>query len=43
MLSLPELTAPLRDDYNIIAKKYQLLLYYGDALYDGESYKRAEV
>ena len=43
MLSLPEFTPPLKDEFQVIAKKYQLMVYYGHALYNDECYKRAEV
>ena len=43
MLSLPEFTPPLKDDFQVIAKKYQLLVFYGLALYHDECYKRAQV
>ena len=43
MLSLPEFIPPLKEDFQVVAKKYQLFVYYGDSLYDDECYKRAEV
>lgn len=42
MLSLPEFVAPMKDENNI-AKKYQLMVYYADSLFEEELYKRAEV
>ena len=42
MLSSSELTDPT-EDLNILSKKYQLMVYYADSLFDDACYKRAEV
>jgi len=42
MLSSSEFT-DVTEDCNILSKKYQLMVYYADSLFDDDCYKRAEV
>jgi len=42
MLALSEYTNPEKASLQIVVNKYQMLIYYGHALYEDEQYKRAE-
>jgi len=43
MLSLPEFSTAVKEDYYQLSKQYQLHIYYGESLYEEECYKKAEV
>ena len=43
LISLPEFRSVDKTDFNMILKKYEVLVYYGDAFYVDEEFKRAEV
>jgi len=42
IISLPEFRSIDKSDFNMMLKKYEVLVYYGDAFYVDEEFKRAE-
>lgn len=43
LISLPEFRSFDKNDFTMILKKYEVLVFYGDAFYVDEEFKRAEV
>ncbi|XP_065055553.1 anaphase-promoting complex subunit 7-like [Rhopilema esculentum] len=42
LISLPEFRSADKSDFSMILKKYEILVYYGDAFYVDEEFRRAE-